>query len=441
MASPLPDEQWSGFERAAAGIIAMVGVLATAALLLSSSMPDNILTTILNEYFLGPVLAESSADAGYNTVNTVTYSVLLILFVIALSAWLRSQGMPHSDRAFIALFPWIAWAALGEVVEDAGLFGPGYEPWFVSPGIHFHTAGWVVVAAAFAHGASRTNDGSENEQGAMCGAMTLVALQAILMIGSFDVARDGTAIQGHFSLMPVVLCAALGLLLILAIQPLTEGWTSVERGVFQVGIGGSLILFGALVGFGQMVTTADSLVLLNLRHDGIVHLWIALPILIVPLALTLFAMWWGKPAATILAGSGLTAGVLPQGISLDDWEELRTQAHDLMERLAPRAILASPLVALAMMGEVVDGLATYIGLDHFGYTEKHVASAYLIELFDTALTFVLVKVLIAGVVWWFFAVARFEHRQRHLRLLIGLAILVVGLAPGLRDLGRMMLGV
>jgi uncharacterized membrane protein len=94
-----------------------------------------------------------------------------------------------------------------------------------------------------------------------------------------------------------------------------------------------------------------------------------------------------------------------------------------------------------MMGELVDGLATYFGLDHFGYSEKHVVSGYIIDLFDTALTFVAVKIVIALVVWWFFSLARFEHRQRHLRLLIGLAILVVGLAPGLRDLGRMMLGV
>jgi len=37
--------------------------------------------------------------------------------------------------------------------------------------------------------------------------------------------------------------------------------------------------------------------------------------------------------------------------------------------------------------------------------------------------------------------ANFEYRQQHLRLLIGLALMVVGMAPGLRNIGRLMLGV
>ena len=36
---------------------------------------------------------------------------------------------------------------------------------------------------------------------------------------------------------------------------------------------------------------------------------------------------------------------------------------------------------------------------------------------------------------------RVENRQKHLRLLIVLAVLIVGLAPGIRDIGRLMLGV
>jgi uncharacterized membrane protein len=44
-------------------------------------------------------------------------------------------------------------------------------------------------------------------------------------------------------------------------------------------------------------------------------------------------------------------------------------------------------------------------------------------------------------IWYFFAIANFEHRQQHLRLLIGVAMLVVGMAPGLRDVGRLTLGV
>jgi len=438
---PLSDDQLSPLERIAILMLSIVGLLVAAAVLLHDSNPTNPLSQILYQYFLGPVLAESSADAGYNQVNTFTYAVVLILFVIALSAWLRKTGMPASERTFVALLPWVAWAALGEVVEDAGMFGPGYEVWFVSPGIHFHTAAWVIIAAMFGYGASRTNDETENEQGVTTASITLVMLQSILMIGSFETARQGTAIETHLSLLPVALFAGAGLLTILAVNPFIEKWSPVERGVFMVGVGSSMVLLGALVSYGIMLNTVDEGVLRAIRHDGELNLWIIWPILILPMLLAAGLYRWGREARETLVGSGLIAGVLPVGISIDDWEEMRTQAHDMMERLTPRAVLASPVVIIGMMGELVDGLATYFGLDHFGYSEKHVVSGYLIDLFDTALTFVAVKIVIALVVWWFFSLARFEHRQRHLRLLIGLAILVVGLAPGLRDLGRMMLGV
>jgi uncharacterized membrane protein len=36
---------------------------------------------------------------------------------------------------------------------------------------------------------------------------------------------------------------------------------------------------------------------------------------------------------------------------------------------------------------------------------------------------------------------RVESRQQHLRALIVLAVMIVGMAPGLRDIGRLVLGV
>ncbi|MBT6645627.1 MAG: DUF63 family protein, partial [Euryarchaeota archaeon] len=55
--------------------------------------------------------------------------------------------------------------------------------------------------------------------------------------------------------------------------------------------------------------------------------------------------------------------------------------------------------------------------------------------------FFCVKALLLALLLWVFSAVRIEHRQKALRLLIVLAILVVGLAPGLRDLGRLILGV
>ena len=58
-----------------------------------------------------------------------------------------------------------------------------------------------------------------------------------------------------------------------------------------------------------------------------------------------------------------------------------------MESLSWKAILASPIVLIAMYGQAVDGIATGIGLAEYGYSEKHVFSSAVIEFFGTAYGF------------------------------------------------------
>jgi uncharacterized membrane protein len=106
------------------------------------------------------------------------------------------------------------------------------------------------------------------------------------------------------------------------------------------------------------------------------------------------------------------------------------------------------VVLLAFYGQLVDGMASWIGVDIFGYSEKHVLSTLIMRFAGGdeggsggGWGFFAVKALLALVVVLFFAEWRFEHRYRHLRMLIILGLLTVGLAPGLRDLGRLMLGV
>jgi uncharacterized membrane protein len=138
---------------------------------------------------------------------------------------------------------------------------------------------------------------------------------------------------------------------------------------------------------------------------------------------------------------GLEPGIIPLWVTIDDWENQRSSTFERMESLSPIAMLSVPVVLLAMYGQMVDGLATYLGVDHFGYSEKHVLSQKVIELSGAAWGFAALKFALAGVVWFLFASARFEQRHRHLRLLVILCLLTVGLAPGLRDILRLTLGI
>jgi uncharacterized membrane protein len=149
----------------------------------------------------------------------------------------------------------------------------------------------------------------------------------------------------------------------------------------------------------------------------------------------------GLPAARELAEHGFTAGILPPRMTEEQYDELESSDKDLIESLRRKAVLASPVVSLAVAGQVLDGLATGIGIEAFGYSEKHLLSDEIIQFFGSAYGFTVVKLALGGLIWYFFAIANFEHRQQHLRLLIAMAILTVGMAPGLRDVGRLAIGV
>ena len=106
-----------------------------------------------------------------------------------------------------------------------------------------------------------------------------------------------------------------------------------------------------------------------------------------------------------------------------------------------------------VFGQLADGFATMMGIDFFGYGEKHPVSDAVIQFGgrinemvgiswgEGAWFFAIIKGILVGLIVWLFVQMRVEHRQQHFRLLIVLAVLIVGLAPGLRDIGRLMLGV
>ena len=144
---------------------------------------DNPLTDFLYDYYLNPVEGDAGGDGGYNLANTMTYAIVLALFVVALAAWLRRLGIDHSDATILALLPYVLWAALGEVVEDAWMFkDSSLEPYFVSPGIHFQTAAWVIIAGAFGYRIAHSESISEEERISKVDSAATILIMAQIVI-------------------------------------------------------------------------------------------------------------------------------------------------------------------------------------------------------------------------------------------------------------------
>ena len=427
MSNPL--EEMYDYEEWATKALLLVAGLVFGGIALNFLSVENPLTDFLYEYYLDPVISESSGDASYNVVNTLTYAIVLGGFALALPAWLRRLGLDHSDAMILALLPYVFWAALGEVVEDASMFDTSLQPYFVSPGIHFQTAAWVVIAGAF--GYRIANDESASGDEAMSkvdSAATILILAQIAIYYTSIQAGSVTSAEG-FDNTAMLACLVTALLLPTLISNRhLSGFTLVQRCVFLVGLGGSIAFLGPLLSFG--ISNPDQ-----------VTLWPLAVVIGAPAVLAYQMHQTGLPAANELAEHGFVSGILPPGMTEEQYNDFESPDKDLIESLRNKAVMASPVVFLAVTGQLLDGLATGIGIEAFGYSEKHVFSAEIIEFFGNAYGFSALKLALGGLIWYIFAMVNFEHRQQHLRLLLGMAILTVGMAPGLRDVGRLAIGV
>ena len=257
MANPL--EEMYDYEKWATNALLLVGGLLFGAVALNVLGIENPLTDFLYQYYLDPIIGESSSDVGYNTINTLTYAALLGLFALALAAWLRRLGIDPSDATILALVPYVFWAAFGEVVEDAGMFDVTLEPYFVSPGIHFQTAVWVVIAGAAGYRIANSGSVAEEELGTRgdSAATLLIGLQIVIYYLSID--SGSLASSEGFNALPMALFGITAFLLPTLLKGCLTSFTPVQRSVCLVGLGGSLVLFGALCSYAA--TFPDDLTL------------------------------------------------------------------------------------------------------------------------------------------------------------------------------------
>lgn len=101
--------------------------------------------------------------------------------------------------------------------------------------------------------------------------------------------------------------------------------------------------------------------------------------------------------------------------------------------------LSDRLNLLILYAHMLDASSTYVGVDWFGYTEKHVLPNYLIDIVGTALVMYPLKLLILIPVLALIDEALKDDPS--LKNLTKLALLTLGLAPALRNTIRLTLGI
>jgi len=92
---------------------------------------------------------------------------------------------------------------------------------------------------------------------------------------------------------------------------------------------------------------------------------------------------------------------------------------------------------LIVSAHLFDASATFTGVQFFGYTEKHVLPNFLIQQTGAWIMFPLKLCVVITVIYLIDKTIEDETIRR----LIKIVILILGLGPGIRDVGRMIIGV
>jgi len=100
----------------------------------------------------------------------------------------------------------------------------------------------------------------------------------------------------------------------------------------------------------------------------------------------------------------------------------------------------NPLYVLLYFGHFVDGSATYLGIDQYGYTEKHVLPDFFIEYFGTAFVMLPLKFLVVTGIIYALESEQSKEEEPQLVALLLMFLLALGLGPGTRDVLRIMFG-
>ena len=425
----MDDTEFSAGERVLLSLIGFVFLALVGGLIFA---PEIFWDDFVKIYIWDPIVKDAgeSGDAGYSQVNTIVYILTMVAAVIAFQALFRKRQLPVHDNMVWALMSWVVLAPVLRVLEDADYFGEGIDVLFISPLIHIHLAGWLILSAVI-------GKISNNNHISLLSMLLVayVAFTGFLVLPNVHIHETGR--------FWILFGSVLGGLTIAAVLHNTWGWDAISRSILAFASG--LIVMG-LGHWAQLYKTPwiqDSG--LMPRENDII--WPVLVVVVIPLIIT-WAIWKvGEEDLAQLRLTGNEVGVIPDKLSLKEWESEDRSAHPV-EILTPKGILATPMVAGMLFGQLCDGLATMVGIDYFGYSEKHPLSDAVIQfggslniLGEGAWLFFLVKASLVTLIVWMFSQMRVESRQQHLRVLIVLAVMIVGMAPGLRDIGRLILGV
>ena len=359
-------------------------------------------------YLWAPTLADAQDQEvggigeGYTVVSTLTYAAVLAVAVFGIWRAFGRLGIKLDSGFLLAMVPWVMLGAVVRSLEDAGLFSRGgpLVYLFISPFIYI-LEGLAVLALVVAAWAVERRSMAKGVKSAMPWAIAVLAAVNVPPAIVHVVAPDQMMTHAPYLLLPVIT----------AIGAVALWWSARATGV--VGMRAQLLVAGTALA---------------------------------ALAVTYIASWaWTGPWVPLKPGHSTHPSEILVILFIAFACTTATFALYLaLSRRRPWArALVSPVAVVLFLSHYIDGAATFRGLDVYGYGEKHVLPNLLIGAAGTAAVMLLLKFLVITAVVYLLDIAYKEDLDRSptLAWLVKVAVLVLGLAPGIRDALRLTMGV
>ena len=280
-----------------------------------------MISDFIYKYYIDPIRYEQP----YNTVETITYAIFLILAVYLIYRWFRQSEFSLDEKFVLATLPYVVFGGVLRVVQDTHMIQGDIQFALVTPFIY-------VVIFAYAFG--------------------------ILLLSRY-LEKSG----------------------------FTDNYMKIYSGL----------------GIFSVFVTALVLIAWGMNHTRI-DLYVLVTILAMAASAS-FAVW------------------------------------TFMRYVLSWKYVGDPLYVTLLFGQLLDASATSFGIDlHPGvkYIEQHVVGSQLIDLTGTAFVMFPLKLVVLFPAIYVMQLYRKEANPAFWNLVL-LAMITVGLAPGIRDMVRMVL--
>ena len=102
-------------------------------------------------------------------------------------------------------------------------------------------------------------------------------------------------------------------------------------------------------------------------------------------------------------------------------------------------LLSDKLNLAIFFAHMLDSASTFIGIDLHGYVDKHVVPLYFIELTGTGLVMFPLKLIVMIPILYLIN-TQFEEKDKKIKIFMQMVLIILGLAPAIRNTIRILLG-